>query len=136
MLFLPEIIITSIFVIGICVYAYLNRPAKKAEKLQLLKSYRRAQNLSMKLQDIISTHILVHDAYHDEFVSGMSYADYLEKLQIEHSEKLPEAIYIKLRNGNSSYLKKKTIKLLEIENERLSETKKMLAPISNIKRPA
>lgn len=136
MVFLPEIIITVVFVLGITLYAYYNSPAKKSEKLKLLKNYRRAQNLSMKLQDIISTHILTHDAYNDEIRAGLTYGIYLKQLQEEHLQKLPEGLYLRLKRSYSRRLARKTNKLLDIETKRLCQLKKQLSHIAKIKRPA
>lgn len=136
MTFLPEIIISLVFITGLALYAYHNSPAKKKEKLKLLKNYRRAQNLSMKLQDIISLHILKHDAFNDEFMPGLTYGNYLKQLQEEHLQKLPEGLYLRLKRSFSRRLAKKTNKLIDTEMARLCEVKKQLAPIANIKRPA
>jgi argininosuccinate synthase len=136
MTFLPEILIGTAILIALAVYAYYSNPRSKAEKIKLLKAYRRAQNLSMKLQDIVSKHILVHDAYTDEVFPGITFGDYLKELQYRHAVQLSETVYLKLRNGRSIKLKKKTHKLLEDEMVRLCEVKKLLAPIENMKKLA
>ena len=116
--FLPEIIIIIVLFSGIFIYVRKNSPARKSEKLKVLKSYRRTQNLSMKLQDT------------------KTYGDYLKQLQQEHMAKLSEAAYLKLRSSYSDTRRKKAIKLLEKETKRLCDAKKKLEPISNTKRPA
>ncbi len=136
MTFLPEILIGTAVLITLAVYVYYSSPRSKAEKIKLLKAYRRAQNLSMKLQDIVSKHILVHDAYTDEVLPGITFGDYLKELQHRHAVQLSETVYIKLRNGRSIRLKKKIRKLLEDEMVRLCEVKKILEPIANLKKPA
>ncbi len=134
--FLPEIIISLVFLTGLALYAYHNSPARKKEKIKLLKNYRRAQNLSMKLQDIISLHILTHDAFNDEFRPGLSYGDYLKELQEEHLQKLPEGLYLRLKRSFSRRLARKANKLIDSEMDRLCHVKKQLTPIATIKQPA
>ncbi len=136
MYFLPEIIIIVVLFSGIIIYIRKNSPARKSEKLKVLKNYRRTQNLSMKLQDTISTHILKHDAFNEEITPGKTYGDYLKQLQQEHMAKLSEAAYLKLRSSYSDTRRRKAIKLLEKETKRLCDAKKKLEPISNTKRPA
>ncbi|OYQ37767.1 hypothetical protein CHU92_07675 [Flavobacterium cyanobacteriorum] len=130
MSFFPEyIILIAVVIIVAAIYLYSNSPKRKAEKLKILKSYRRTQNLSMKLQDTLSSYILIKDAYYEELKPGITFGNYLRWIQEQHEQNLSEAVYLKLRNGNSSRLRKRTAGLLKAENKRLLEVNKELEDI-------
>ena len=135
MLYLPETLIGILIVLGLLLLYLKNSPRRKAQKLELLKKYRRTQNLSMKLQDILSQYLLKHNNFEQEITPGITVGNYLSGLKEEHAKYLSEQHYLNARNSNSSRVCRKIKIMLEEQNKRLKLYNKDIIEL-NEKRPA
>lgn len=123
MLYLPEIIIGTIILSILLVILFYYSPSGKTRKLDLLKKYRRTQNLSIKLQDALSLYILKYDKLEAEFKDGKNFGDYLDYLKNNHQKNLSEGKYLRIRNGFNPLIMNKTSRHLDKQKEKLKMMK-------------
>jgi hypothetical protein len=120
MFYTPEFIITALLVVGLLIYFL--RPKYKDQKLALLLKYRRVRSKSLMMQDLLSTHILTHDAMKKIFVlPDITYGEYLRQLKKAHSQHLSEKVYIKVKNSRSIMFLKKISRVIDEQEQKLND---------------
>ncbi len=129
--YLDEAVLLAVSIICLVIYFRRNSKSTRSEKIKAISAYRRAQTNSLKLQDILSQYILVNECYHEEFKDGKTFGEFLSYLQANHATRLPEANYLRLRNGNSRRFRKKMFVLIEDENVKLRELREHLTSIKH-----
>lgn len=131
MQYLDEAILIAVLIIFLIIYFRRNSKSTRSEKIKAIAAYRRAQTNSLRLQDILSQYILMNECYHEEFRDGKTFGEFLSYLQANHATRLPEANYLRLRNGNSRRFRKKMFLLIENENTKLRELREHLTSIKH-----
>ena len=129
----------AIFIICLCaciviylLFKFLNsRSSFVTKKHDLLERFQNQRTKSVKLQEALNQYILSEPANSTSFIDNMSHREYLKYLQKNHIQYLSEKNYIKLKNSNNRILFSKTSKMLVIQNEKLNDAAKKLAPILN-----
>jgi len=115
----PELIVAFAIVAGILIYFL--RPHYKEEKLELLVKYRRIRSKSLMIQDTLSSYILANDALKKQFTPDTTYGDFLRQLKKNHAAYLSEKVYVKVKNSRSRMFLRRTGKILDEQEEKLSE---------------
>jgi archaellum biogenesis ATPase FlaH len=126
-----EIIAGTVLVAVVSYYLYIT-PKNRKEKLNLLIEYRRVQNQSLEVQDTISRYILENDAYNETLLNNtITMGAYLKQLQYNHSVFLSEDMYRKIRNSNSSRLRKKAEAIIKTEKLKLKNISEQISVLQN-----
>lgn len=126
MKYLPEIVMgTLLLVIGI-IYLINKFPRYREEKYRLLTKYRKTQNTSLKVQDILSKYVLANDAFEENLMPGVSYGEHLRQLQNEYARYLSKETYLKIRNSNNKRVLRKIDHILNEQFTKLGKTSELL----------
>jgi len=126
-----EITIAAIVAVG--TLAYVVRPRYTQRKTALLAKYRRIRTKSLKIQDILSKHVLEHNAINDNITPEMTYGQFIKSLRKQHAQYLSERTYVKLKNSTNIFFLNKTKRLLEEQEQRLIKFERQLpAPKTKI----
>ena len=132
MKYLPEIVMgTLLLVIGI-IYLINKFPRYREEKHHLLTKYRKTQNTSLKLQDILSKYVLANDAYEENLMPGISYGEHLKQLQNEYARYLSKETYLKIRHSNNKRVLRKIDHILNEQFTKLGKTSELLNDLSEL----
>lgn len=126
-MFSPQEITAGIFLLVAVLIYYLNKiPRHKQEKYRLLTKYRRTQNMSLKIQDILSKYVLSNDAAEEVMAPGLSYGDCLKSLQRDYAVHLSKKTFLKISQSNNKRVLRKIDVMLNGLQTKLDETSDML----------
>jgi hypothetical protein len=126
-----EIIAGAVLVAVVSYYLHIT-PKTKQEKVNLLIEYRRVQNQSLEIQDTISRYILENDAYNEMLLNAdMTMGAFLDQLQYNHSLFLSEDMYRRIRNSNSSRIRKKAEAIIKTEKIKLIDINEQINVLQN-----
>ncbi len=117
-----EIIIGAILLIVLLIYIINKVPMYKEERYELLTKYRRTQNNSLKIQDMLSKYILANDALEEPILPGISCGDYLKQMKREYAKNLSDKLHLKIRRCNNRRVFKRINSVLNEQSVKLMET--------------
>ena len=107
-----EMVAGIVLFAGLVIYFVIRMPRYKDEKQRLLNKYRRVQNISLRVQDNLSKHLLSYDTENKGMLSDTDCQEYLKELQKDYARHLSKATYLKIRNSNNKRVLRKIDNLL------------------------
>ena len=121
-----EIIIGGILLIVLLIYIINKIPMYKQERYELLTKYRRTQNNSLKIQDMLSKYILANDALEEPILPGITCGAYLKEMKREYSRNLSNKLHLKIRRRNNKRVIKRINSILNEQSLKLHETTELI----------
>lgn len=121
MLYLPEIIIATILLLGVIIYI-LNKSLKyKKKKRTLLIKFRQVREKSLSLQNEYYNYIVKQDALNTKFREGLTYGQFLNDLKRNHVSNLSEKKFIRVKSTSNLFYLNKMTKVLDEQEAMLEE---------------
>lgn len=127
MQFLPEILIAVVLLLSLTFYLLAKKSLYTRKKDALLIIFKEIRTKSLHLQDILTKHIIEHDADSENFDGTMTYGQALKQLKKDHVTYLSGKKQIRIRATNNLLKLYKTESMLKKMESSLNETEKIVA---------
>ena len=99
----------------------------------MLENYQKQRARSLKVQQVLSQHILLNHNQKEAFVNNLTYGEYLKQLQRNHILNLSDKNYVKLKNSTNRLLFRSTAGMLNDQEIKLTEAEKILSKLDSNK---